>query len=107
LVPDAWTSLLLGNDVRLTWVVWARLFSALEQIWLFLLRDDLADQSSLAQASSLRRILKRAVVPRLEGSVPGFMFGDDSAHPGEGLIPFFIARIRSALESVVSQPAGG
>lgn len=99
LLPETWRDLFVGEEATTSWVVWARLFSALEQVWLFLDQHDLASQSTLAQASSLRRILKRSVVSQLDRSGAGFTFGDYSAHPGEALIPFFVAQMRTILDS--------
>ena len=79
-------------------MVWASLFSALEQVWLFLDQPQLVSQSALAQASSLRRILKRSVLSQLDRSRVVSMVGDDSTPPGEALIPFFVAHMRSALD---------
>jgi hypothetical protein len=101
LVPETWKGLFFDDVPMPGWIVWARMFSALEQVWLFLLRPSLADESALAQASSLRRVLKLSVADQLERSCPEFMFGDLSAHPGEALIPFFIERVRSALNQTV------
>ena len=100
LTPDTWAGLFLDAGTKLTWVVWPRLFSALEQIWLFLDDRELADQSSLEQASSLRRLLTGGVISQLEGSTPGFIFGDLSAHSADRLIPFFITRLTGVLDSI-------
>ncbi len=100
LVPDTWKSMFLVETPIPGWVVWARLFSALEQVWLFLLRPRLADESALAQASALRRVLKRSVVDQFERSGLEFMFGNESAHTGEALIPFFIKRVLEILDQV-------
>jgi len=100
LVPTTWRELFLGGESEVSWVVWARLFSALEQVWMFLDQRDLYAQSALAQASALRRILKRSVVSQLDRCGPDFMFGDDSAHPGESLIPFFVKHMRTMLDRV-------
>jgi len=98
LVPDTWKKLLLGNEPNPAWVVWARLFSALEQAWLFLDSNAQTGKSPLAQASSLRRILRHSVVSQFDRSGLAFLFGDDSAYPGEALIPFFVARVRTILD---------
>ena len=101
LVPDTWKELFVGTKSSLSWVVWGRLFSALEQVWLFLDGGEQERKSALAQASSLRRILKHSVVSQLDRSGMDFMFGDDSAYKGETLIPFFIKRIRALLDAVI------
>lgn len=98
LVPETWRELFLGSASRTSWVVWARLFSALERVWLFLDQTDRTSQTPLAQASSLRRILKSSVTTQLDRSGAVVVFGDDSAHSGESLIPFFVARMRTILE---------
>jgi len=99
LTPDTWADLFLDAGTELTWVVWPRLLSALEQIWLFLDDRDLFGRSSLEQASSLRRLLIGGVISQLERSLPGFIFGNIAAHRAETLVPFFIARLTAALES--------
>ncbi len=81
LTPDTWGGLFLNEGTRLTWVVWPRLFSALEQ------------------ASSLRRLLTGGTISQLERSLPDFIFGDHAAHRAETLIPFFITRLTAVLES--------
>ncbi len=96
--PEIWRDLFVGTDSKASWVVWASLFSALEQVWLFLDQPHLVSQSALAQASSLRRILKRSVLSQLDRSGVASMFGDDSAPSGEALIPFFVAHMRSVLD---------
>lgn len=99
LTPDTWSDLFLDNGTKMTWVVWPRLFSALEQVWLFLDDRGLADRSSLEQASSLRRLLTGGVISQLERSLPGFILGDHAIHRAETLIPFFITRLTAALDS--------
>jgi len=97
--PNTWAGLFLDTESKLTWVVWPRLFSALEQIWLFLNDPDLADRSALEQASALRRLLIGGVISQLESSLPGFIFGDHATYRAESLIPFFIAQLTAALDS--------
>lgn len=101
LVPETWKEMFIGKEMNTSWIVWARLFSALEQVWLFLHRPDLADESAPAQASALRRGLKRSVVDQLERCGLEIIFGDESAHTGEALIPFFIERLRAILDQIV------
>lgn len=99
LVPGSqWRSLLLGKEEMPSWVVWARLFRALEQVWLFLDDHELSRKSAAAQASSLRRLLRESVVSRIERSGLDFIFGEDASHPGEALIPFFVERMRALLD---------
>lgn len=96
LTPDAWHELLL-REARLTWIVWPRLFRALDQLWLFLHDERLDDKTPLAQASALRRVLLHSAIEKIDSS-RGFIFGDLSAHPGETLIPFFTERMNSLLD---------
>jgi len=98
LTPDTWSTLFLNGDTRPTWVVWPRLFSGLDQIWLFLNDRDLDNRSALEQASSLRRTLTGGVIAQFERAKPGYMFGDTRAHTAEKLIPFFVDRMRVLLE---------
>lgn len=95
LTPDLWRELLLGGEESLRWIVWARLFSALEEVWWFLQRDEL---EPLLAASALRRLLLGSVVERIEQSLAPFVFGDVQAHKAEELIPFFIERMRAAFK---------
>ncbi len=98
LSPDTWRDLFIDPAANLTWVVWPRVFSALEQIWLFLDAGELATKSPLEQASSLRRLLTGGVISQLERSLPEFTFGDPTQHPAELLIPFFTTRLGTVLQ---------
>ena len=97
LFPDTWRTLLLGK-FRPAWIVWPRLLSALEDIWIFLHDKGLDRKSPLAQASALRRVLLKSVVSKFDTSVPDFAFGDVTGHPGKALLPFFTARITSVFD---------
>ncbi len=99
LVPETWRELLLG-DRRVPWIVWPRLFRAIEVLWEFLWADDLRGKEPLAQASSLRRVLLKSVVDRTETCGMDFACGDISAHPGEDLLPFAIERTTELLDLV-------
>lgn len=100
LTPDLWKTLFIKDGVLPAWMIWARLFSALEQVWLFLNDGGMLAKSPLAQASSLRRILKRSVISRFDQSGLPFVFGDEAAHPGEALITFFIKRMKAILDEI-------
>ncbi len=99
LVPDGWRDLLLGSE-RPPWIVWPRLFRALEALWLFLWDGALLKKEPLAQASSLRRLLLDSVVDKTETCGLGFSFGDLSAHRGDQLIPFALQRTTAILDRV-------
>lgn len=99
LVPATWHQLLLA-DSQPAWIVWGRLFSTLEQIWLFLAQEDLNDKSPLAQASSLRRVLLETIAEKLDRCGTTFSLGDIAAHTGESLIPFFIKRTSAILQKL-------
>jgi hypothetical protein len=96
LIPEMWRDLLLGG-AGLTWIVWPRLFGALEQLWLFLQDASLVDKPALAQASALRRVLLGSAMEKIESGT-GFAFGDVAGHPGEDLIPFFVGRMGALLD---------
>jgi hypothetical protein len=96
LVPGGWRDLLLGDE-RPRWIVWPRLFRALEAFWLFLQDDALLQKESLAQASSLRRLLLDSVVGKIDTCGLDFSFGDLSAHPGEEVVPFAVERTGQLL----------
>jgi hypothetical protein len=100
LTPETWGDLFLDTGVKPGWVVWPRLFSALEQIWLFLDDKELGGKSALEQASSLRRVLIGGVVSQLESSLPGFIFGNLAAHSGEKLVPFFVTQLAATIDSI-------
>jgi hypothetical protein len=104
LAPSAWRDLLLGDE-RPRWVVWPRLFRALEALWLFLWDGALVKKEPLAQASSLRRLLLDSVVDKTETCGLDFTFGDLSAHPGEEAIPLTIERTAHLLE--LTERSGG
>lgn len=99
LIPETWKELLVGGGLP-PWVTWARLFSALEQIWLFLSREDLAERSPLVQSSFLRSILEESVLSQFDRSGIPVVFGSVSTHLGEALIPFFVERTRAVLACV-------
>ncbi len=99
LVPGAWRELLLSTS-RAQWVVWPRLFRAIEATWMFLWDDALPQKEPLAQASSLRRVLLTSVVDRAETCGLDFSFGDLSAHPAEKLLPFAVERLSAFLDLV-------
>jgi len=100
LFPETWKKLLLQSEKKPRWIVWPRLFSALEHIWLFLNQEGLDSKESLVQASSLRRILIRSVVPKLNRCGLPLVFGGESAHLGESLLPFFVGRVRDVLSDL-------
>ncbi len=99
LVPVGWRDLLLG-EVRPAWIVWPRLFRAIEALWLFLWDDAVLKKGPLAQASALRRVLLDTVVDKTETCGLDFGFGDLVAHPGEQLLPVAAERIATLLDLV-------
>jgi hypothetical protein len=105
LVPGTWHELFLDNET-LPWIVWPRLFRAIEVLWKFFQDASLTEKDPLAQASALRRILLKSVVDRTETSGIDFSFGDLSACPGEQLIPFFIERVSAILDEVKGASTG-
>jgi hypothetical protein len=100
LASNMWRDLLLGDDTPPSWTVWARAFSALEQVWIIASREDLLEMPPLEQASVLRRVIKGGMTEQLERSGPRFAFGDDSAYPKEALLPFFVERIEEFLDLI-------
>jgi hypothetical protein len=113
LAPGIWSDLFVGHE-QPRWIVWPRLFRAIEVLWMFFQdtaitqNDPLAQASitqtdALAQASALRRVLIKSVVDRSETSGLDYSFGDLSGYPGEELIPFFIDRITAMLDTL-SEP---
>jgi hypothetical protein len=102
LVPGMWSDLLVGHE-QPRWIVWPRLFRAIEVLWTFFQDTDFTQVDALAQASALRRVLIKSIVDRSEASGLDYSFGDLSGHPGEELIPFFIDRITAMLDAL-SEP---
>lgn len=100
LVPGTWRELLLPGKPGPSWVVWPRLFSALETTWTFLSDEGLEHRPALAQASALRRVLLESVVEKLDTCNLDLAFGDISGHPGPALTPFFIERMNAMLEAL-------
>jgi hypothetical protein len=98
LIPEAWSQLFLRDQPAPQWVIWPRVFRALERIWLVVSHPDLEGRSAFEQASELRRLLTDDVASQLERGRPGFTFGNIQAHPGESLTPFFIDRLRALLD---------
>lgn len=96
----AWYALLTGRGRSSSWIVWAPLFSALEQAHLFLNSQDLKELDPLAQASALRRVLKTSIMDNIAASELPVAFGNDKPHTGESLIPFFISAMRQVLDVV-------
>jgi hypothetical protein len=99
LTSDAWRTLLLG-EVRPRWIAWPALFSALEQIWLFLMVPERDGQPPLAQASSLRRILITSVNDNLASCGLGLPALAIEPHAGEALLPYFITRMNDVLDTL-------
>ncbi len=97
LTPETWEQLFFPSGERPEWIVWPRVFSALDQIWVFLNDSELYSRTAIEQASSLRRLLTGGVITKLERGRPGYVFGDIQAHPGEELIPLFVDRLRAFL----------
>ena len=100
LIPETWSQLFLHDEPQPQWVVWPRLFRALERIWLLVSNPDLDSRPDFEQASELRRLLNDGVAAQLERGRPGFAFGNIQAHPEETLTPFFIGRLRSLLDAM-------
>lgn len=101
LTPDTWRTLFLG-EVKSPWIAWPSLFSALEQIWLYLDAPERDEQSPLAQASSLRRILKSSVQDNLARCGLGLPSIELDAYSGETLMPYFLRQMTELLNAVDS-----
>lgn len=99
LASETWGTLLLG-DARPPWMAWPLLFSALEQLWLFLEAPERDRQSPLAQASALRRLLNASVNDNLARSGLNIPVFRSDTHPGETLLPHFIDRLDKWLDAV-------
>lgn len=102
LLSPTWRDLLIGEEM-LAWIHWPVLFSALEQVWLFLHSPDHAQKSELTQASALRRILKNTVIDNLNRSGLSTTLNDEKEYTGERLIPYFIDRMENALNELSSR----
>jgi DNA-binding transcriptional ArsR family regulator len=100
LVPDAWRSLSLGDARPPLWIAWPVLFAALERVWAFFEAPERADESSLAQASALRRILHDGVADGLGRGGPSAVLQGWERHAGESLLPYFVGELRALLDAV-------
>jgi len=98
LASDAWSALLCG-DGHSDWIAWPALLGAFEQTWAFLHAPERAGQSQLEQASALRRLLEPSILTRIAGSGLSIVFGNDFAHEGESLLPFFVDGMRRVLDA--------
>ncbi len=94
---DIWRHLFFDTVDTPCWIVWSRLFSALERIFVFLNTSEMTDKTGIELASSLRRILKKPVIPMLENCGLSVNFGNDYELSGEKIIPVFIERIQKIL----------
>ena len=93
LASEAWKALLLGGAAHPPWIAWPSLFSALEQLWLFLEAPERTRQTPLAQASALRRLLNASVNDNLANSGLSLPIFESDIHAGETLLPHFIDRL--------------
>lgn len=99
LANETWKTLLLGGT-RPPWIAWPSLFSALEQLWLFLDAPERDRPSPLAQASALRRLLNASVNDNLARSGVSLPVFESDTHTGETLLPHFIDRLDKWLDAV-------
>lgn len=99
LTSDTWHTLLLGNTSP-HWIAWPPLFSALEQVWLLLHAPQRDEQSLLAQASALRRLLNASVLDNLARSGLPVRMNDANLQAGETLIPYFITRMDELFAAI-------
>jgi hypothetical protein len=97
---EMWRRMFLEKNDTPGWIIWSRLFSALEHIFVFLNTSNITDKTDIELASSLRRILKKPVISLLENCGLPFLFGNDSDFPGEKIIPVFIERLREILREL-------
>ena len=93
----AWGEAILEGSTT-SWINWIPLFSALEQIWLFLYAPGRDAQAPLAQASDLRRLLNASVMEQIAESRLAIHPGDHTRHPGDALLPFFINQVTEMLD---------
>jgi hypothetical protein len=94
-----WGTLLL-DSASPPWIAWPSLFSALEQLWLFLAAPERDGQSPLAQASALRRLLTASVNGNLARSGLNIPVFQSEAYTGETLLPHFMERLGLWLDAV-------
>ena len=102
LISKAWRDFLIGEELPV-WITWPALFSALEQTWMFLQAPDFNEKGSLAHASALRRMLKASLVDKMAVSGLPVTLNDENKYAGDHLIPFFIDRMRIALNELSQQ----
>lgn len=98
LTSDSWRSLLC-DDERPAWIGWSSLFGAFEQAWACLHAPERDEQSPLAQASAIRRVLGSSILDGIARSRLPIVFGDERPHEGESLLPFFVDGMRRTLDA--------
>ncbi|MCD4655107.1 winged helix-turn-helix domain-containing protein [bacterium] len=92
-----WSDLLGISHHSTKWIVWARLFSALEQIWALIEANRDRSITLLEESSILRRLLNDSVVKQLETTGVPFPTLNVSRYPNESLVPEFIHRLKNML----------
>jgi len=69
-------------------------------VWAFIEAPERAGESSLAQASALRRILLDGVADGLSRGGPSAVLQGWERHAGESLLPYFVGELRALIDAV-------
>lgn len=99
LVPDQWSELLLSGE-SLRWIVWPRVFRAIEEIWLWMWSQERDGEGELALFSSLNRVIRSSVIDRIETASLPFSFGDIRGQSPTGLLSFVEDRLNALLDAL-------
>jgi DNA-binding transcriptional ArsR family regulator len=95
-----WRRLLVEKDVGLPWIDWPQLFGALERMAIVLDRVARSENTDLAQASALRRVLEEGVVDALEKTGLDWKFGELRAVPGGALLAHVFEKMDQLLREL-------
>ena len=96
----AWRSLLVKGKAALTWVNWRSILGAFERISVVMNQTVKSEDSELAQASALRRVLEDGAVDAMEKAGLNWRFGNLSEHPAVALLPHFMDRMDLLLKEL-------
>jgi DNA-binding MarR family transcriptional regulator len=96
LKTNEWLNMLSHNKEKIIWINWPPLFSALEQIWQELNKEEFYNLDSLTQSSELR-IIMQSVREKIETAGFEANLSNEKIYLGEDYINVFLSDIKSIL----------
>jgi len=96
LKTNEWLNMLSHNKEKIIWINWPPLFSALEQIWQKLNKEEFYNLDSLTQSSELR-IIMQSVREKIETAGFEANLSNEKIYLGEDYINVFLSDIKSIL----------